>query len=170
MTSRSPRKGTVLKTASDNRNLRAPNLALKIATLSRNHLWKILNVQLLSKESVISPAPTVAFFTGPAHAGAHVLLPVVFRGRRQGRQPLYPARGPKRSLLSVGERGCHPYRRPCPPSPPSLQPPPQFMVFGGFPIFFDLVDQDGSTWPNISPKTAQHSRQMAQHGPQAGPT
>ena len=42
-----------------------------------------------------------------------------FRGRRQGRQPLNPARGPLAvalpyggSLLSVGERGCTPCRRP----------------------------------------------------------
>ena len=45
--------------------------------------------------------------------------PLAFRGRRQGRQPLNPARGPLAvalpygsSLLSVGERGRAPCRRP----------------------------------------------------------
>ena len=66
------------------------------------------------------------------------------------------------SLLSVGERGRRPSRRPTPPR----QKLPRFTVFCALRIFSpfsDLVAQDGSTWANIGLK-------MGQHSPQDGPT
>ena len=99
----------------------------------------------------------------PQSGGRHA------RGRRQGRQPLNPARGPLAvalpygsSLLSVGERGRTPCRRPT----RSGQKVPRFTVFCALPIFShvsDLVAQDGSTWANMGLKIGQHS-------PQDGPT
>ena len=90
-------------------------------------------------------------------------------GADEGRQPKNPARGPLAvslpygsSLLSVGERGRRPSRRPTPPR----QKLPRFTVFCArriFSPFPDLVAQDGSTWANIGLK-------MGQHRPQDGPT
>ena len=66
------------------------------------------------------------------------------------------------SLLSVGERGRAPCRRPT----WYHQKPPHFTVFCALPTFShfsDLVAQDGSTWAKIGVK-------MGQHSPQDGPT
>ena len=73
------------------------------------------------------------------------------------------------SLLSVGERGRRPCRRPLPPAKKSRV----FTVFCALPIFSlfsELVAQDGSTWANIGLKMGQHSPNMGQHSPQDGPT
>ena len=73
------------------------------------------------------------------------------------------------SLLSVGERGRRPCRRPLSPR----QKVPRFTVFCALPIFShfsELVAQDGSTWANIGLKMGQHSPNMGQHSPQDGPT
>ena len=98
-----------------------------------------------------------------------------FRGRRQGRQPLNPARGGIAegvSLLSVGERGRAPCRRPTPPTA-YHQKPPRFTVFCALPIFCHfsaLVVSDGSTSANIGLKMGQHRPQDGPTWPQDGPT
>ena len=69
------------------------------------------------------------------------------------------------SLLSVGETGRRPCRRP-PPPPKSPQKLPRFTVFCALRIFShfsELVAQDGSTCANMDLKKRQHS-------PQDGPT
>ena len=96
--------------------------------------------------------------------------PLAFRGRRQGRQPLNPARGPLAvalpygsSLLSVGERGRAPCRRP--PRVAKNSRVLQFCARRIFSHFSDLVAQDGSTWANIGRKMGQHSLKMGQTYP-----
>ena len=64
------------------------------------------------------------------------------------------------SLFSVGEMRC-------PPCPTNI---PQFTVFCGFPIFPILWVKMGQHGPTHAPKRVQAGPQMAQHGPQAGPT
>jgi len=50
---------------------------------------------------------------------------------------------------------------PLPPTPPSADPPPFTAKHPAvyavllLSIFFDLVDQDGSTWPHISPNRGE---------------
>ena len=87
-----------------------------------------------------SPTPPPTLWLGP--------WPAV------GRKPLNPARGPRgpywpwlcrTASPSPKEKGaCPPYRRPC----------DHTAFYSVFCVshFFDLVAQDGSTWPNIGPK------------------
>ena len=85
---------------------------------------------------------------GPPSASSHS-----FPGRRQGRQPLNPARGPLAvslpygsSLLSVGERGRRPSRRPVGTAKKSrvLR---CFVLFPLFPIFRILWFKMGQHGP-----------------------
>ena len=70
------------------------------------------------------------------------------------------------SLLSVGERGCDPYRRPSGAS--TMRPPIRCTAIYSvlwLSHFSDLVAVDGSTWPNISPKTRGRWPNIALRGP-----
>jgi len=86
------------------------------------------------------------------------------------RKRLNPARGPRGiaegvSLLSVGERGRAPCRRPT----WYRQKVPRFTVFRALPLFShlsDLVAQDRSTWAS---RWANIGLEMGQHGLQDGP-
>ena len=103
-----------------------------------------------------SPSFTAMVFSHPAAVfwvRMEIRLLAVFRGRRQGRQPLNPARGPLAvalpngvSLLSVGERGRAPCRRPVGTAKKSrvLR---CFVLFPFFPIFRILWFKMGQHGP-----------------------
>ena len=100
-------------------------------------------------------------------------LLILFRGRRQGRQPLIRPGAPwpcpcRRRFSPLRRREGPP---PQPPTSPPRQKLPRFTVFCALPIFShfsDLVAQDGSTWANIGRKMGQHSPKMGQHSPKMG--
>ena len=101
---------------------------------------------------------------------------VLFRGRRQGRQPLNPARGPLAvalpygsSLLSVGERGRRPSRRPLPPAK-NYRVLRCFVLFAFFRLFRSLWLQMGQHAPTWTSRCANIAPKMGQPGPKMGPT
>ena len=114
-----------------------------------------------------------------SHLKNHLLLvsetqaaatPDCFPGSAAGarRARSWPWHCRRRSLRSVGERGCPCRRRPVGPRGAKISSVLQCILWLPFSPFSELVAQDGSTWANIGLKMGQHVLKIGQH--KDGPT